>query len=126
LPQVYADKNRLRQILNNLLSNAIKFTPPGGKIAITASEDKDFCTVSVRDNGTGIKKKDLHFIFEPFSRVETSPEKKGTGLGLSVAKQLVEIMGGKIWVESEPGKGSTFYFTVPVVKKAEPLSKDHA
>jgi hypothetical protein len=116
LPQVVADKSRLKQIIHNLLSNAIKVTAPGGNLAVAAKKDSGFCQVSVIDNGVGIKKEDQERVFEPFTRVDTSPERRGTGLGLSVAKQLVEIMGGKIWVESEYGKGSKFTFTIPVAE----------
>jgi len=116
LPEVRADKSRLRQILLNLLSNAIKFTPPGGTLTIEASGEGDWCQVSVIDNGIGIKEEDKQRIFEAFTQVGTSPDKKieGTGLGLALSKQLVEACGGRIWVESEYGKGSKFTFTLPL------------
>jgi len=116
LPQVRADKSRLKQIFLNLLSNAVKFTPPGGKLAIEASSAGDRCQVSVVDNGVGIKKEDRERIFEVFTRAETLPDEKeeGSGLGLALTRQLVEIIGGKIWVESEYGKGSRFTFTLPL------------
>jgi len=116
LPQVRADKSRLKQIFLNLLSNAVKFTPPGGKLAIEASSASDRCQVSVVDNGVGIKKEDRERIFEVFTSAETLPDEKkeGSGLGLALTRQLVEIMGGRIWVESEYGKGSRFTFTLPL------------
>ena len=116
LPQVRADRSRLKQIFLNLLSNAIKFTPPGGKLAIEASSAGDRCQVSVVDNGVGIKKEDRERIFEVFTQAETLPDEKkeGSGLGLALTMQLVEIMGGRIWVESEYGKGSRFTFTLPL------------
>lgn len=116
LPQVRADKSRLKQIFLNLLSNAVKFTPPGGKLAIEASSAGDRCQVSMVDNGVGIKKEDRERIFEVFTRAETLPDEKkeGSGLGLALTRQLVEIMGGRIWVESEYGKGSRFTFTLPL------------
>jgi PAS domain S-box-containing protein len=119
LPQVRADENRLRQILLNLLSNAIKFTPPGGKLAIKASRKGDQCQVRVVDNGLGIKKEDQERIFEVFTQAEALPDesRKGTGLGLTLTRQLVEAGGGRIWVESEYGKGSEFIFTLPLVTK---------
>ncbi|MBA7664642.1 Adaptive-response sensory-kinase SasA [subsurface metagenome] len=116
LPSVYTDKAKLRQVLLNLLTNAIKFTSDGGKLKIEAIRDGDWCQVSVIDNGTGIKKEDQERIFEPFTQIDALPEEKreGTGLGLALTKQLVEMCGGKIWVESEYGKGSQFTFTVPL------------
>ncbi|TET67219.1 MAG: hybrid sensor histidine kinase/response regulator [Dehalococcoidia bacterium] len=116
LPSVYTDKAKLRQVLLNLLTNAIKFTSDGGKLKIEAIRDGDWCQVSVIDNGTGIKKADQERIFEPFTQIDALPEEKreGTGLGLALTKQLVEMCGGKIWVESEYGKGSQFTFTVPL------------
>jgi len=116
LPPVYADKAKLRQVFLNLLTNAINFTSDGGKLKIEAIRDGDWCQVSVIDNGTGIKKEDQERIFEPFTQIDVLPDKKreGTGLGLALTKQLVEMSGGKIWVESEWGKGSRFTFTVPL------------
>jgi len=116
LPSVYTDKAKLRQVLLNLLTNAIKFTSDGGKLKIEAIRDGDWCQVSVIDNGTGIKKADQERIFEPFTQIDALPEERreGTGLGLALTKQLVEMCGGKIWVESEYGKGSQFTFTVPL------------
>jgi len=118
LPQVQADKKRLRQIFFNLLSNAIKFTPAGGKLGIEVGREGDWCQVSVVDSGIGIKKKDQGQIFEPFTQIDTLPEKKreGTGLGLALTRQLVKMCGGKIWVESEYRKGSRFTFTIPLAK----------
>jgi signal transduction histidine kinase len=125
LPPVYGDRNRLKQILLNLLSNAIKFTPDGGKISLETSREDDFCKVSMVDNGIGIRKEDQTCIFEPFTQLDTQPgeRKQGTGLGLALTKQLVELLGGKIWVESEYGKGSQFSFTIPLAEK-EAASKE--
>ncbi len=116
LPQVRADENRLRQIFFNLLSNAIKFTPPGGELSVEASKEGDYCQLSVTDNGIGIKKEDQERIFEVFTQVDTLPDgrTRGTGLGLALTRQLVEMIGGRIWVESEYGKGSRFTFTLPL------------
>jgi signal transduction histidine kinase len=125
LPPVYGDRNRLKQILLNLLSNAIKFTPDGGKISLETSREDDFCKVSMVDNGIGIRKEDQTCIFEPFTQLDTQPgeRKQGTGLGLALTKQLVELLGGKIGVESEYGKGSQFSFTIPLAEK-EAASKE--
>lgn len=118
LPQVYGDSSKLEQIFNNLLNNAIKFIPEGGHIYISAKDyelDGDFIEVSVKDTGIGISPEKLEKIFDKFYQVENSMtrETKGTGLGLSIVKSLVELQGGKIWVESEEGKGSKFTFTLP-------------
>ena len=125
LPPVYGDRNRLKQILLNLLSNAIKFTPDGGRLYLETSGKGDFCRVSMVDNGIGIRKEDQTCIFEPFTQLDTQPgeRKQGTGLGLALTKQLVELLGGKIWVESEYGKGSQFNFIIPLAEK-EAASKE--
>jgi len=125
LPQVHAEKRRLRQILLNLLSNAIKFTPPGGKLGIKVTRNGDWCQVSVVDNGIGIKEEDQERVFEVFTQVATLPKEKegGTGLGLALTKQFVESIGGRIWVESQYGKGSKFTFTLPLVREGEPYSE---
>ncbi len=111
-----ADRTYLEQVLINLLDNAIKYTPEGGKVIVSAIEkDSKEIQFSVEDNGIGIPKEDLSRIFERFYRVDKgrSKEMGGTGLGLSIVKHLVQAHGGRVWVESQPGKGSTFYFTLP-------------
>ncbi len=120
LSPVYADKAKIRQVLLNLLANAARFTPDGGKLKIEAIKKGGWCHVSVIDNGVGINKEDQKKIFEPFRQLDNplTGEKGGAGLGLAVAKQIIEKHGGKIWVESEYGKGSRFTFTLllaPVV-----------
>jgi PAS domain S-box-containing protein len=117
LPLVQADEARLRQVLFNLLSNASNFTPNRGKIRIETSGKDGWCQVSVSDNGIGIKEGDLKQIFDPFYQADSSMtrEKKGTGLGLTLVKEIVEMHGGQIWVESKYGKGSRFTFTLPLV-----------
>ena len=116
LPPVHADKAKLRQVLINLLSNSAKFTPDGGKLKIEAVRKGEWCQVSLVDNGVGINKEDQERIFEPFCQVDNplTKEKGGAGLGLTVAKQIIEKHGGKIWVDSEYGKGSRFIFTLPL------------
>jgi len=125
LPPVYGDRNRLKQILLNLLSNAIKFTPDGGKLSLETRRKGNFCQVSMVDNGIGIRKEDQTYIFEPFTQLDTLPgeRKQGTGLGLALTKQLVELLGGRIWVESEYGKGSQFSFTIPLAEKEAAYKK---
>ena len=116
---VHVDEARVRQVLLNLLSNASKFTPDGGKLEVKAVREGDWCQVSVIDNGIGIEKEDQERIFEAFDRVDNpvTREKNGTGLGLTIAKQIIEMHGGRIWVESEYGKGSKFIFTLPLAPK---------
>lgn len=115
LPLVRADRGRLRQILLNLLGNAIKFTYPGGKLYLEAIRSGERCHISVIDNGIGIRREDQERIFEPFTQLDTLSDGKreGTGLGLALTKQLVELGEGRMWVESEPGRGSKFTFTIP-------------
>lgn len=117
-PSVQADEARLRQVFFNLLSNASNFTPDGGELKIEAKRKGNFCQVSVSDNGIGIKVEDLRQIFEPFYQADNSIDReggrrKGTGLGLPLVREIVEMHGGRIWVESEYGKGSNFIFTLP-------------
>ena len=113
---VRADRSYLEQILINLLDNAIKYTPEGGRVIVSAVEkDSKEIQFSIEDNGIGIPKEDLSRIFERFYRVDKGRSKElgGTGLGLSIVKHLVQVHGGRVWVESQLGKGSTFYFTLP-------------
>jgi PAS domain S-box-containing protein len=114
---VVADPLRLRQILYNLLSNGVKFTDPGGEVVVTASALEDCVQITVTDTGLGIPSEECCRIFDKFYQVgyTTTGVRQGTGLGLTICKQLVEIQCGKIWVESEPGKGSRFHFTLPVL-----------
>ena len=116
LPLVRADKAKVRQVLLNLLGNSTKFTPDGGRLQVEAVREDGWCRVSVIDNGIGIKKEEQEILFEPFTQLE-SPlprEASGTGLGLTIARQIIEKHGGRIWVESEYGKGSRFSFTLPL------------
>jgi len=115
LPEVRADEEGLEQVFINLLDNAVKYTPEGGSITVKASVSGDEVLVEVRDTGIGISAKDLPRIFERFYRVDKarSRELGGTGLGLSIVKHTIQNYGGRIWVESEVGRGSTFYFTLP-------------
>ncbi len=110
------DERKIKQILLNLLSNAVKFTPEGGRIGINARQTDGSVEISVTDTGVGIAPEDQPKIFEEFRQVGSDYAHKveGTGLGLTLAKKFVELHGGKIWVESEVGKGSTFTFTLPL------------
>ena len=111
------DGDRMLQTLTNLLSNAIKFTQPGGMVELQAAVIENSCLISVRDTGRGIPPDKLEFIFERFQQVDASDSrsKGGTGLGLAICRHIVERHNGKIWVESELGKGSTFYIDLPSV-----------
>ncbi|MCM8775123.1 MAG: ATP-binding protein [Candidatus Omnitrophica bacterium] len=116
--RVFADAEKVKQIITNLVSNAYKFTDPGGMVIIEAAEAKGEVQISVTDTGYGIPKEDLERIFERFVQVGRTygPGIKGTGLGLAICKSLVELHQGRIWVESEAGKGARFTFTLPCVQ----------
>jgi signal transduction histidine kinase len=111
---ITADERRLRQVVFNLVSNAVKFTPTDGRVEITARAENRHVEVAVADNGPGIAPEDLETIFEEFEQTATGKEAEGTGLGLPLSRRLVELHGGRLWAESEPGHGSTFRFTLPV------------
>jgi len=116
LPDIETDRRRFNLILSNLLSNASKFTPEGGKIRVEGRVEEGEVAVSVKDNGIGIPAKEKERIFAPFYQIEDSLTRThgGLGLGLAIAKSAVAICGGRIWVESEEGAGSTFSFTLPI------------
>lgn len=116
LPNVMADQVRLERIMYNLVDNAIKYSPKGGEIKVLAKKDNNFLVIGVKDEGIGISRADQDKLFKPFQRLDDPAlgNIQGAGLGLVVCRRLVEAHGGKIWVESEYGKGSTFYFTVPL------------
>ncbi len=121
VPPVIGDPGRLKQVLTNLVSNAIKYTPEGGHVWIRISPENGRLVTSVQDTGIGISAHDQKQIFHKFYRVRTEETAhiEGTGLGLSIARSIVERHGGRIWVESEPGKGSTFFFTLPLAPQTE-------
>ncbi len=112
---VLADQVRLAQVVGNLVSNALRHTPKGGSILIKLQKDNQALLVKVTDTGEGIAAKDIPHVFDRFYRTDKSRARTsgGSGLGLAIARQLIEARGGRIWVESELGKGSTFYFTLP-------------
>jgi signal transduction histidine kinase len=115
---IEADERKLKQVLFNLLSNALKFTSSGGHIEVSACGYGSEIVVSVHDDGVGIAAADQTRIFEEFQQVGTSQIQEGTGLGLALSLRFVELHGGRLWVESEPGKGSTFTFTLPRTHRA--------
>ena len=116
VPSITVDKVKFKQIMFNLLSNAVKFTPENGRVTINASLTNQHVQIAVSDTGIGIKSEDMDKIFEAFRQLDASYARRyeGTGLGLTLTKRLVELHGGKIWVISEFGKGSTFTFTLPI------------
>jgi len=115
LPLAWCDKVRLRQIMLNLLNNAFKFTPEGGQITLRARQEDANLIVEIHDTGPGIAGEEQQQLFEPYHRVDSDRERlSGLGLGLALCKTLVEIHGGRIWVKSHAGKGSTFSFSLPL------------
>ena len=111
---VTADERRVRQVVFNLLSNAVKFTPADGRIDVAARVDDGHVVIAVADTGAGIAAEDLETIFEEFEQTSEGRKAEGTGLGLPLSRKLVELHGGRLWVDSEVGRGSTFRFTLPI------------
>jgi signal transduction histidine kinase len=111
---VRADVRRVHQVLANLLGNALKFTPQGGTISVSVDSVEGIARFCVADTGVGIPAADVPHLFERFYQCEgTRSHHQGLGLGLEICKGLIELHGGRIWAESEPGRGSRFYFTLP-------------
>ena len=117
LPDIWLDTERIDQLLENLIGNALKYSYEGGSViaeVLLKDHDSMEIEVSISDTGCGINNNNLEKIFDKFKRIENGKETaRGTGLGLSIAKHVITAHGGKIWVESTPGKGSTFFFTLP-------------
>jgi PAS domain S-box-containing protein len=118
LSEIWADEHRLLQVFENLIGNAIKFTPAGGRVTIGAQSRAGEVLFSVADTGTGIPAESLPRVFDRFWQAKRA-ERSGAGLGLPICKGLVEAHGGRIWVESMPGHGSTFYFTIPIAPRGD-------
>ena len=119
LPLVTIDEERIGQVIENLTANALKFTSAKGRVIVTASllnkNKKNAVLFSVQDTGCGITKENLDKIFDKFKRIEDGKQiARGTGLGLPIAKYIISAHGGKIWTQSKPGKGSVFFFALPV------------
>ena len=127
LPDIAGDRRRLAEVLQNLLDNAIQYTLPGGQIMLSAEEGDAEVVVTVSDTGIGIPQADQPRIFERFYRVDVarSREAGGTGLGLAIAKHLVEVHGGRLWVDSEVGQGSQFHFSVPLFDPNHPAPRSN-
>ena len=119
---VVADERKVKQVMLNLLSNAVKFTPEGGRVEVRAAPTDGGVEVSVADTGIGIAPENQELIFEEFRQVggDYAHKREGTGLGLTLARRFVELHGGRIWVKSQPGQGSTFTFSIP--ERAWPAS----
>jgi signal transduction histidine kinase len=117
LPLVYADEERMRQVLYNLFSNAIKYSPRGGVIRVAGRVVGGEVQVSISDEGVGIPRDEQERLFQRFYRVDSGLRRKtqGAGLGLYLSRAIIEAQGGRIWVESKTGQGATFYFTLPVL-----------
>jgi signal transduction histidine kinase len=125
LPAIYADAERVHQVLFNLLDNAVRFTPSGGRVTVRASRRNGSVDVTVADTGPGIAAEHLSRVFERFYRIDPgrSRNEGGTGIGLAIARSVVEAHGGRIWAESEPGKGSVFTFELPADEGREPETR---
>ena len=120
LPPVPADRDRILQVFGNVIGNALKFTPAGGEVRVRAERDGDAVRFSVSDTGGGIREEDLPHVFDRFWQARRSRD-GGAGLGLAISRGIVAAHGGEMWVESEPGRGSTFLFTLPVADPAASL-----
>jgi signal transduction histidine kinase len=118
LPQVFADINRIEQVINNLLSNAIKYSQPGTDIAVRLHHENNEVIISVADQGPGIPEKEQHKLFHAFGKTSvqpTSKKERSTGLGLLIVRKIMEAHEGRVWLLSEPGKGTEFFFSLPVM-----------
>jgi signal transduction histidine kinase len=122
IPIIQGDGQRLEQVLLNLLNNAAKFTPSGGNILVKVAKEDNGLVISVHDDGIGIAKEEQDRLFKPYSRLLSDRQRHpGLGLGLALSKQVVELHGGRIWVDSEKGTGSTFSFFIPRQAAAKPM-----
>ncbi|MFQ5952118.1 MAG: ATP-binding protein [Candidatus Omnitrophota bacterium] len=125
IPKVNFDRDRIIQVITNLINNALKYTDKGGVTVVADTKGENIC-ISVNDTGPGIKKEDMPYLFQEFRQLEEERKRKtgGTGLGLSISKEIIEKHGGKVWAESEHGKGSQFKFTIPIERKYKILVVD--
>jgi signal transduction histidine kinase len=123
LPDVWGDRDRLLQVLENLVGNAAKFTGPEGSITLGARARGREVLFWVKDTGSGIEEGDLPHVFERFWQAKDAPVSRGAGLGLPIAKGIVEAHGGRIWVESARGRGTTLFFTIPTADACDPAPR---
>jgi signal transduction histidine kinase len=119
LPPVWVDEDMARRVLINLMENAVKYTPPGGQVEMGADEEDHWVHLWVKDNGPGIPAGEQERIFDKFTRLRGNNKSSGLGIGLAFCRLAVLGHGGKIWVESEPGKGSVFHFTFPAATEEQ-------
>jgi signal transduction histidine kinase len=126
LPEVLGDAKRLQHVLSNLLSNALRFTGPGGAVSVGAEAESGTVRFAVTDTGAGIAADDASRIFEPFYRVPGQGKPTGVGLGLAIVREIIKTHGGSVGVDSTPGRGSTFWFTLPQAGIAPPPAGDPA
>jgi signal transduction histidine kinase len=124
LPLVPMDARRVRQVLTNLLSNAVKFTPQG-TVTLAVQVYDDYVELAIKDTGMGIAAEEMDKLFQPFERTDRAKYMsiEGTGLGLPISRFLIEAHGGQLWIESQPGKGSIFTFTLPLNSDTRPISR---
>jgi signal transduction histidine kinase len=127
LPLVQGDQDQLIQVVGNVLSNALKYSPAGGNILLSSQREQDSIHISIQDQGIGIAEDALKNIFEPYSRIDVEKTRfiGGTGLGLSLVREIINLHGGTIWVESTPGDGSTFHFFLPLVRAVSGVLSEH-
>jgi signal transduction histidine kinase len=123
LPPIWVDEDMARRVLINLIENSVKFTPPDGKLEVGARHKNEWVYLWVKDNGPGIPLSEQERIFDKFTRLRGSSKTSGLGIGLAFCRLAVLGHGGKIWIESEPGKGSTFHFTFPIATKEQLAGK---
>lgn len=116
IPDIEADREMIKRVITNLIDNAVKYTDPGGEITVRVSNEKGDIAVRIQDTGIGIAPDEIRHVFDAFYRAKS--DRKGSGLGLSIARTIIEAHGGRIWIESTPGKGSTFSFTLPATDAA--------
>jgi signal transduction histidine kinase len=117
-PPVRADRDRVLQVFSNLVGNALKFTPPGGVVTVGAAPEEGAVRFWVRDTGPGIAPEDVERLWDPFWQADGPARSGGAGLGLAITRGLVEAHGGRVWVESQPGAGTTFGFTLGIAAAA--------
>ena len=120
VPEILGDAKRLQHVMSNLLANALRFTGPGGAVSVSAEAETGMVRFAVTDTGAGIAADDVGRVFEPFYRVPGQGKPTGIGLGLTIVKQIIKTHGGSVGVDSKPGKGSTFWFTLPQAGIAAP------
>jgi signal transduction histidine kinase len=117
------DRDRIMQVLTNLVANAIKYSPQGSEILVTVQAEQDHALISVHDQGIGIRRADIPLVFQAFYRADNVRSTQGSGLGLYITQSIVQAHGGHIWLESEPGMGTTFFVTLPFTAADDPTSK---